>query len=310
MSRPARLSEAPLPPLPDYLAPWPGEQVGEVFVRRGPAGSGEPALYVHGLGGSATNWTDLMALLCERLAGEALDLPGFGHSPPPVAGYRLRTHVQAVVRRIEARGAGAVHLFGNSLGGAVCTLVAARRPDLVRSLTLISPALPDLRPHRGDPRLPLLLMPGLERLVRRQLALRAPEQRARALLELCFADPSRIHPKRMADTVEEVRRRSGLEHESDAFAGSLRGLVGSYLRRGPRAVWAQAATVQAPTLLVWGAQDRLVDVAIAPRAARTFPDARLLVLEGVGHVAQMERPDLVARAVFGMLEELAPAEPG
>jgi pimeloyl-ACP methyl ester carboxylesterase len=61
--------------------------------------------------------------------------------------------------------------------------------------------------------------------------------------------------------------------------------------------------VQAPTLLVWGDRDRLVDVAIAPRAAATYPDARLLVLPGVGHVAQMERPETVARAFLGMLEQ-------
>ena len=68
--------------------------------------------------------------------------------------------------------------------------------------------------------------------------------------------------------------------------------------------WARAATVEPPVLLVWGAKDRLVDVALAPRAAATFPDARLLVLHDVGHVAQMERPEVVARAFLGMLDEL------
>ena len=67
--------------------------------------------------------------------------------------------------------------------------------------------------------------------------------------------------------------------------------------------------MQAPTLLVWGDRDRLVDVAIAPRAARTYPDVRLLVLPGVGHVAQMERPETVARAFLGMLEELGARTP-
>ena len=75
-------------------------------------------------------------------------------------------------------------------------------------------------------------------------------------------------------------------------------------------MWRQAARVAAPTLLVWGAQDRLVDVSLAPRAARTFPDARLLVLDDVGHVAQMERPDLVARAFLGLLEEEAGVQGG
>jgi pimeloyl-ACP methyl ester carboxylesterase len=260
---------------------------------------------VHGLGGSSTNWTDLVGLLAGAVEAEALDLPGFGRSAPPGReGYRLSTHVSAVVRRIEVRGAGPVHLFGNSLGGAVCTLVAASRPDLVRTLTLVSPALPSLRPRRGsDPRLPLLLLPGLDVLVRRQLAQRTPEQRARAVIELCYADPSRVREERVAEAVEEARRRSGLAHDAEAFSGSLRGLVASYLARGPRAVWRQAAGVQAPTLLVWGAQDRLVDVSLAPRAARTFPDARLLVLDDVGHVAQLERPEVVARAFLGLLEE-------
>lgn len=307
MTRTAVLSNADLPALGGHLPPWPGEERGPVFVRSGPAAGGEPGMFVHGLGGSSQNWTDLVALLAGRVQAEALDLPGFGRSaPPPDGHYRLGVHVRAVIARIEARGDGPVHLFGNSLGGAVSTLVAAKRPDLVRTLTLVSPALPSLRVRRGsDPRLPLLLLPGLDALARRQLAAVPAEQRARAVTALCFADPSRVSPQRLAETVEEVRRRSALEHDGAAFTGSLRGLVGSYLARGPRAVWAQAARVSAPTLLVWGAQDRLVDVALAPRAARTFPDARLLVLQGVGHVAQMERPDLVARAFAGLLEEIS-----
>ena len=310
MPRTARLSNDPLPALPAHLPPWPGELQGPLFVRTGPASGAEPALMVHGLGGSATNWTDLMGLLAGRVDSEAVDLPGFGHSRPPAEGYRLGTHARAIARRIEDRGAGPVHLFGNSLGGAVCTLVAAKRPDLVRTLVLVSPALPDLRPKRGgDPRLPLLLLPGLETLARRQLARRSPEQRARAVIEMCFADPRRVSPERVEEAVAEVRRRSGLAHEGDAFTRSLRGLVGSYLARGPRAVWRQAARVSAPTLLVWGVHDRLVSVTLAPRAADTIPDSRLLVLDDAGHVAQMERPDLVARAFLGLLDEVAPGVP-
>ncbi len=305
------LSRAPLPVLDGHVPPWPGEDRDGTWVRTGPREGGEPALFVHGLGGSSTNWTDLVALLAGQVEAEALDLPGFGRSAPPADGrYRLRTHAQAVVRCVERSGRGPVHLFGNSLGGAVSTVVAARRPDLVRTLTLVSPALPALRPRRGsDPRLPLLLLPGLDRLARRALARTTPEQRARAVLQLCYADPSRISAERVAEAVEEVRRRSGLPHEAVAFRDSLRGLVAAYLAPGARSLWQQAARATAPTLLVWGAQDRLVDVSIAPRAARTFPDARLLVLDDVGHVAQMERPDVVARAFLGLREELA-ARPG
>ena len=97
---PARLSDAALPPLDSASGPWPGGPVpvrgGEVFVRctpwRGPVDrqeAGAPrerALYVHGLGGASTNWTDLAGLLAVRLEGWAVDLPGFGHSQPPPRG--------------------------------------------------------------------------------------------------------------------------------------------------------------------------------------------------------------------------------
>lgn len=304
--RTAVLSRAPLPALPAHQPPWPGVERAGVFVRSGPREGGEPALLVHGLGGSSVNWTDLVGLLRGRVEADMLDLPGFGRSAPSTQGYRLGVHVRAVVRLLEERACGPVHLFGNSLGGAVSTLVAARRPDLVRTLTLVSPALPSLRPRRGtDPRALLLLLPGTQGAVSRRLAAVPAEQRARAVLELCYADPSRVSPERLAEAVEEVERRRALPHESEAFLQSFRGLVGSYVTRGPRAVWRQAAEVAAPVLLVWGQQDRLVDVALAPRAARTFPDARLLVLPDVGHVAQLEQPETVARAFVGLQEELA-----
>ena len=308
MRHPVVLSERPLPEHAGVRPVWPGSQVGDLFVRRGPGGR-EPGLFVHGLGGSATNWTDLMGLLDGVVDSEAVDLPGFGWSPP-ARRSTVGAHARAVIGHLERSGRGPVHLFGNSLGGAVSTRVAADRPDLVRTLTLVSPALPNLRRTKGsDPRLPLLLLPGLARLAERRLAARTPEQRARGVLELCYGDPSTIPPQRMAEAVREMARRGALPHAQDAFTSSLRGLIRSYLARGERSPWAAAARVQAPTLLVWGDRDRLVDVAIAPRAARTYPDVRLLVLPGVGHVAQMERPETVARAFLGMLEELSARTP-
>lgn len=316
MKHAVTMSERPLPTYDGVRPPWPGSQVGDLYVRRGPSG-GEPGLFVHGLGGSATNWTDLMGVLEGVVDSEAVDLPGFGHSAAPSSGrYTVGAHARAVIAHLERGGRGPVHLFGNSLGGAVSTRVAADRPDLVRTLTLVSPALPNLRRAKGsDPRVPLLLLPGLSNLAAKRLAAQTPEQRARAVLELCYGDPREVPPERLAEAAEEVRRRNALPHAVDAFTLSLRGLVGTYLQGGRRGLWARAATVQAPTLVVWGDRDRLVDVSLAPKAARTFPDVRLLVLPGIGHVAQMERPEVVARAFLGMLEQTSgmlagPGTPG
>lgn len=297
-----RLSSAPLPTWEGVLPAWPGAQEGDVFVRRTPSSGGQPALFVHGLGGASTNWTDLMGLLAPGFDCAALDLPGFGWSPPATS-YALRTHVRAVIHLLERQARGPVHLFGNSLGGAVSTRVAARRPDLVRSLTLVSPALPNLRPKRGlDPRLPLLAIPGVQRVLGRMNEV-TPEQQMLMMINLCYSDPSVVPSERRQEAIDEVIRRQELTHGMSALVGSLRGLIGTYLERGERSLWRQATHVRVPTLLIWGSEDQLVDVALAPKALAAFPTSRLLVLPSVGHVAQLEQPETVARAFLALLED-------
>jgi pimeloyl-ACP methyl ester carboxylesterase len=284
--------------------PWPASEVTlpdgtRLSVRSTPQPPGtEPALLVHGLGGSALNWTDLMALLADRLASRAVDLPGFGLSPPPADGdYTLARHSRAVVRLLEADARGPVHLMGNSLGGAVATVVAATRPDLVRTLTLISPALPDLRLGWYRAQVAALALPGIGTTVSRMLGSMAPEQRVRGLLAMVFADPSRVASDRFAEAVAEVERRATLPYSVEALAGSARGLLQWYAVTGPHSLWRLAGRVSAPTLVLYGRQDRLVPHRGASKAKLAFPDATVVVLPRSGHVAQMEQPELVARLV-------------
>jgi pimeloyl-ACP methyl ester carboxylesterase len=259
-------------------------------------------VFVHGLGGSATNWTDVMGLLQDRLSSAAPDLPGFGWSPPPSGDdYSLTAHARVITGFIEndatSTGHGPVHLIGNSLGGTVATLVAARRPDLVRSLTLVSPAMPVLRPRSTNAHLPALAAPWIGQRLARRLGRFPVEARVKATLALCFADPSRVSRQRFDEAIAEADRRARLGHESDAMLLSLRSLISAYLYRGRVGLWAAAAQVRAPTLLIYGLKDKLVDPRTSARAARTYPDARLLLLPDSGHVAQMEHPYEVARAL-------------
>jgi pimeloyl-ACP methyl ester carboxylesterase len=318
----APLSDAVLPRLDRVLPPWPGDEVavtgGPVFVRTTPwAGSdGDPrerALYVHGLGGASTNWTDLAALLAVRLEGWAVDLPGFGRSQPPPRGYSIAGHGRVVtdllehVRDVPGEAAGRpVHLLGNSLGGLVSLLVAARRPDLVASLTLVSPAMPVYRvPEAFSRALLLLLLPGIPTLAERRMAGIAPEEHVRAMVRMCFGDPARVPRERLDQAVEEMRERAGQPWADRALTRSMRGLLTSYLRPGRTNAWRLARRLATPTLVTWGARDRLVDPALGPRLAATLPDARLQLLDGVGHVAQLETPEPVARAVLALAEQVA-----
>lgn len=295
----------PLPP------PWPGRLVEidgyATHVRDTPGitPQAEPALYVHGLGGSAQNWTDLAGLVSHRLAGQAIDLPGFGRSDaPPRGGYRQPALAARVIRVIEHADRGPVHLFGNSLGGAVATRVAASRPDLVRTLTLISPAMPFIQPRSAHARmLPVLMLPRARRAVEARLRTIPPRTLAHGILSVCFADMSRVPPQRMAEAVAEATARLEVPWAAEAYLGTLRGLAGSFLVPGGRSLWRLATRITAPTLIVWGRQDRLVDVALAPRTAAAIPDSKLLVIDGVGHTAQLEVPRILARAVLAFLDD-------
>ncbi|MET7350501.1 alpha/beta fold hydrolase [Streptomyces mirabilis] len=272
---------------------------------RPPAREGlPPALYVHGLGGSSQNWSALMLLLDGLVDSEALDLPGFGDSPPPDDGnYSVTGHARAVIRYLDAAERGPVHLFGNSLGGAVATRVAAVRPDLVETLTLISPALPEIRAQRTAWPTALLSVPGVARLFTRLTKDWSAEQRVRGVMALCYGDPGMVTPEGFRDAVEEMERRLALPYFWDAMARSSRGLVNAYTLGGQHGLWRQAERVLAPTLLVYGGRDQLVAYRMARRAARAFRDSRLLSLPDAGHVAMMEYPETVASAFRELLAE-------
>jgi pimeloyl-ACP methyl ester carboxylesterase len=315
---PPRLSNLSLPPLDPDSGRWPGREVDvdgqRLFVRSTPPlqpadGSRiEPALFVHGLGGASTNWTDLSGQLRGRLAVEALDLPGFGRSgPSPSRDYRPEALAGAVIRYLERSPRGPVHLAGNSMGGTVAILVASRRPDLVRTLVLISPAVPDIRlrlyPVRYNPRMALMAVPGLAvPAVRRGAARITPEQIVRGTIALCFADPTRYPPQRLAESIAEARERAGRPWAAEALVRAGRGLARLGLRAAPQ-FWTQLNKIEAPTLVLWGDTDRLVSPDLAPAVAAAIPDSRLLALEHIGHVAMMEDPVTTARAMLGFLDD-------
>ncbi|MEU3651765.1 alpha/beta hydrolase [Streptomyces sp. NPDC032161] len=264
-----------------------------------------PALFVHGLGGSSRNWSALMPLLQDVVAGEALDLPGFGDSPPPDDGnYSVTGHARAVIRLLDAMERGPVHLFGNSLGGSVATRVAAVRPDLVRTLTLISPALPEIRVQRTALPTGLLAVPGIATLFARMTRDWSAEDRTRGAMALCYGDPARVSEAGFRDAVAEMERRLGQPYFWDAMARSARGIVDAYTLGGQHGLWRQAERVLAPTQLVYGGRDQLVSYRMARRASSAFRDARLLTLPDAGHVAMMEYPEAVAQAFRALLDEL------
>jgi pimeloyl-ACP methyl ester carboxylesterase len=308
-------ADGALRPVGDIPPPWPARRVtvdGKMLHVRDTPGTGpdaQPAVYVHGLGGSSQNFTDLAGLLADRFDAQAIDLPGFGYSDPSPR-YSIAALADILIAYLEFAGRGAVHLVGNSLGGSIAVRVAALRPDLVRTLTLISPAMPFLDPRRTahGPLLPILALPRAERLFAWGMARLTVDEMADQVMMACFGDTSKINAQRRAEAIEEIKLRYTVAHYPRAYMGTLRGLVSSFLRAylpGAGSQWRLAANVVAPTLVIGGLDDKLVDPRVPGQVARVIPDSRLLILPRVGHVAQMEVPRLVARGIVGMLTDIA-----
>jgi pimeloyl-ACP methyl ester carboxylesterase len=307
--------------------PWPGQMIelptGPVYIRIArPAGTAsdgdgdgpvEPVLLVHGLGGSSTNWTDLMECLAatQRLSCTAVDLPGFGFSPPPPdADYTIQAQARAVISLLEHLGQAPVHVVGNSMGGTVLTKVAAQRPDLIGTLTLISPALPDLRPRLLPLRLAVVAAPGVGRVLLDRIARQPAAARTDLSVRELYRDPLLMHPLRRDQEVAEVARRDELDYANDALRLSARSLVAEYLRLGRRSLWRDAEAVAAPALVVHGSADRLVNPVMAVKAARSFAVSRVVILAAVGHVAMMEQPQAVAAEIQSFRQWVRRAQAG
>jgi pimeloyl-ACP methyl ester carboxylesterase len=302
--------------VPDDTRIWPGHEVDvdgvRVHVRTTPTNAvdAEPALFVHGLAGSAHNWTDLAGALRDRLAIDSIDLLGHGRTgPAPGNKYTLAAHARMVIGYLDQTDRGPVHLVGNSMGGAISLLVAEQRPDLVRTLTLISPAVPDNRfrvyPLRNDPTMALVILPVLgEWVTKRFNARHAAEVRVAGSIKLVFADKTRYPKERFDEAVEEAQSREGLDWAESAVLRSMRGLALSQFLRG-RTAWAVMRRIKAPTAVIWGDADRLVAPDLAPYVAAAIPDSRLLELPDIGHTAMMEDPVTTARAMIALFEDAA-----
>jgi pimeloyl-ACP methyl ester carboxylesterase len=280
---------------------WPARRVPvggvDLLVRDAPGAAADlpPALFVHGLGGSSLNWTALGLLLNDTVRGIAPDLPGFGRTPlSGPAGIAEQAAV--LVELLEQEVKQPVHLFGNSMGGASALTLAAQRPDLVASLTLISPALPHPRVSASALWFTALATPRLGSVVLERSRRLPFDRRFQASLAMVFGDPRSLPPEVRAAYEAELRRRDTDPGVGQATLDGARSILRSSLAPPRRSLWADAAKVECPVLLIYGGKDRLVDARIRTKAQRTFPNARLLYLPQSGHVAQMEHPEQVERA--------------
>jgi pimeloyl-ACP methyl ester carboxylesterase len=281
---------------------WPARTVPvagvDLLVREAPGAAKDlpPALFVHGLGGSSLNWTALGLLLNDTVRGFAPDLPGFGRTPPLAGIGGIRQQADLLGQLMDGEFDQPVHVFGNSMGGAVAVALAASRPEQIASLTLISPALPHPRASAVAVWFAALATPRLGKVVLDRSKRMPFDRRLEVGLSMVFGDPRALPPEVLRVYEDELRRRDSQPWGSQATLDGARSILLSYLAPPRRSLWADAAKIDCPVQLIYGGKDRLVDARIRTKAQRSFPNARLLYLPQSGHVAQMEHPELVEKA--------------
>jgi glycerol-3-phosphate dehydrogenase len=259
------------------------------------AGSGPTLVLVHGLGGCHQNWLPAAPLLARHARVLAVDLVGFGRTPEAGRGVGVEAQAAMLEGFLARVVRGPAVLVGNSLGGLVSLVVAARAPERVAGLVLVGPAQPPAPGRRVDPlgalRLLVHATPGLgEALLWWNGRRTGPRGLFVDLLTLGCADVRRV-PRAVVEAnvalVGERMEKLAWAHASSYLRGT-RSLLAALLPRGRFDRW--VAAVRAPTLLVHGRQDRLVDVRDSEHLARQRPDWTFVPMEDVGHVPQMETP--------------------
>ncbi|WP_218603228.1 alpha/beta fold hydrolase [Pseudonocardia abyssalis] len=270
-------------------------------------GSGPDIVLVHGLGGSHLNWD----LLAPRLTAHghvlALDLPGFGLSAPSGRAATVDRNVGVLEAFVRTRTRPPVVLVGNSMGGLVAVLLAARSPGLVRGLVLLDPALPApsrvLRSPAAAVELLLHAVPGVgERVRAARRRRRGPRRTVHDTLRLCGVDPARLPPDLVERSVALAAGRFDVAGMDRAFLSASRSLAWALLRA--RRYRTARRAVRVPVLLLHGDRDALVPVSAARAVAAQHPAWRYVELPGAGHLPQLQEPATVARLVGGWLDGL------
>jgi pimeloyl-ACP methyl ester carboxylesterase len=248
-------------------------------------GEGRDVLLLHGLGATKASFYDTAAALSrDGYRVHALDLPGFGSSSKPAtAPYTARWFADTVLGVMDRLGIDRAHLVGNSMGGRVAIELALREPERVGALALLSPAVAFVK--RGYHPIVRVLRPELGFL---------PHRLRRTLVSSTFTslfhDSDAIDPYVSDVVIDEFQRLYASAGARFAFLSAARNI---YLEApfGRHGFYPRLAELERPALFVWGSHDSLIPPGFKRHVAEWLPRADQIVLDGCGHVPQVERPD-------------------
>lgn len=244
-----------------------------------------PVVYVHGFLSSSATWRKVLGKAAAGRPAIAVDLPGAGLSDRPWPyDYSAGSQALGLLEFLDAREIRRAVLVGNSMGGAVCLIAAAVAPERVAALVIVDSAFAKVTvpigfrllrtPFVGELQLEFLVRPVMEYTLRHRL----------------YARADRVTQDTVSDWWDPI-----------PVPGTRRAAL-AFVRTSSRGYEGLLSKISAPTLVVWGKEDRLLPAADGMRLASEIRGARLLLLPDAGHVPQEETPDAFADAVAEFLD--------
>ncbi len=274
----------------------PGRLRFETVKTKGPsistitAGTGDPIVCIHGLGGTKASFLPTISALAETHRVISIDLPGFGDSDKPLtAAYDAPYFARTITALLDALGIERAHLVGNSMGGRVAIETGLLESERVDRLVMLSPALAWLRERRWT----WLLPPAVPR-----LGLIQPAPRAIVEPIVRRFVPGGANGWSAAG-VDEFLRAYLDPRGRAAFYTAARNI---YMDEpdGESGLWTRMRELSPDSMFVWGRRDQLVPIAFMKHVERALPAARHVELD-CGHVPQMERPKETHAAIADFL---------
>lgn len=252
------------------------------------------AILVHGLGYGRWGWEPVVAPLAERFRLLLLDNRGIGSSDVPEGPYTAAAMAVDVLAVLDHAGAGEAHVIGTSLGGMIAQEVAIARPDRVRGLVLVSTT------PGGEDAFPI--PEGTVRLIAEMPRLPPEVALGRAVVNALGPATLAVRP----DLVDRILARR-LANPPHPLGWQAQAVAGTTHAAGPG-----LAGIRAPTLVVHGTADAVVDPRNAALLVARIPGARLALFDGAGHLLMWEEPDRMVEVVTDFLTSIdrpAPSRP-
>ncbi|MFP6748074.1 MAG: alpha/beta fold hydrolase [Alphaproteobacteria bacterium] len=247
-------------------------------------GSGSPLLFLHGIGGNRTNWHEQLLACAPQFRAMAWDARGYGQSDDYEGPLDFASFADDVIRLLDHLGIAKAHLVGLSMGGRISQDLYFRHPGRVATLTLCDSfpgTTPTLSPDKMEEFINLRKGPLMAGKSLREMAVPL----AKTLLSVT---PLPEHSRRLLASIEALHK--------DSY---IKTIEASTCYDRP----VDIATISVPMQLIYGAEDRLTPPEIGREMQRQIPGARLAIIEGAGHLVNMERGEAFNEVLLGFLRQ-------